>query len=186
MDVIMKLPFVSILFRHLTVSQLSALRAVACGWRNRINMFFGLELFSLELTHELAGSGRYHSEDDLATFVCNLLEFIFSCCTRLRILTICSKLRASSAHILQKFRSPELQILDITIHESIDAFALPLDCLTGVGYNLRALTLDFYDAPTNLESVWETVARHCHSLDFLYHFAARAIMFEAFSVAIAK
>ena len=51
----MNLHFVSILFRHLTVSQLSALRAVACGWRNRINRFFGLELFSLELTHELAG-----------------------------------------------------------------------------------------------------------------------------------
>ena len=64
MDVIMKLPFVSILFRHLTVSQLSALRAVACGWRNRINMFFGLDLFSLEVTHELAGSGRFFRTDD--------------------------------------------------------------------------------------------------------------------------
>ena len=74
MDVIMNLHFVSILFRHMTVSQLSALRAVACGWRNRINEFFGLEMFSFELLDELKGLGRRHRTDDQAiTFVCNLL-----------------------------------------------------------------------------------------------------------------
>ena len=165
MDVIMKLPFVSILFRHLTVSQLSALRAVACGWRNRINMFFGLDLFALQVGHELVGSGRFPRTDDQSTYVCNLLEFIFSCCTRLRILSIPYYMRGSTAHILQKFRSPELQILDLTIESTDEAFALPLNCLTDVGYNLRALTLDFVDAPTNMESVWETVARHCQSLE---------------------
>ena len=60
----MKLPFVSILFRRLTVSQLSALRAVACGWRNRINEFFGLEMFSFELLNELGGLGRFFRTDD--------------------------------------------------------------------------------------------------------------------------
>ena len=167
MDVIMKLPFVSIIFSHLTVSQLSALRAVGSGWRWRINMFFGLDLFALSVCHELVGSGRYHSEDDQSTYVCNLLEFIFSCCTRLRILSIPLFLRGSTAHILQKFRSPELQILDLTIRNTDEAFALPPNCLTDAGYNLRALILDFIDAPTNMESVWETVASHCQSLETL-------------------
>ena len=89
--------------------------------------------------------------------------------------------------MLQKFRSPELQILDLTISNTDEAFALPPNCLTDAGYMLRALILDFIDAPTNMESVWEAVAIHCQTLETLrlnFYFMSMSDTCEAAKLAL--